>query len=95
MSQTTEPKSRVDRIREAHPWVPKDTVHCLLVFAYKKDCKEPVNAGDDDKVQLYLENYTDVVVRMNKSELKNEIARVSEWFPDGFDLNFDDDDDTP
>ena len=84
---TTLPTNRVERIIEAHPWVPEDTVHCLLVYAYKRVTSDPTVGGSFDAQQTYLENYTDIVCRMTEHDLKNEIAKVSEWFPDGFDLS--------
>jgi hypothetical protein len=48
---------------------------------------DPTIAGNNDSLQVYLENYTDIVVRMTEHDLKNEIAKVSEWFPDGMDLS--------
>lgn len=79
-TETESSKSRIERIQEAHPWLSEGKTRALLVFAYKKAVADPVNAGEYDSLQIYLENYTDWLIRCDDKTLKNELARVSEWF---------------
>jgi hypothetical protein len=76
---TTESKSRIDRIKEAHPEARDVWIHGMLVAQYDRSCKDPTTRGPDG-VQVQLENYTDLLVKMTPQAFLNEVARVSELY---------------
>jgi len=80
MDQTTERKSRVELLREAHPFLTETQASCMLVAHYKKVTSDPMFRGPE-ALEVQMVNWTDVLCRMNEHDLRNELARTAEHFP--------------
>lgn len=77
--------SRIDRVREAHPCVSDGAVRAILILAYNRLITDPTVAGNDDNLQIQLECLTDYLIRATDEQIKDEVAKAQEFFPDGFD----------
>jgi alpha-L-fucosidase len=54
----------------------------MLCHESKKTLQDPAFAGNSDALQLRLECWVDVMRRSSEDEVRNELARAYEWFPD-------------
>jgi hypothetical protein len=83
MTDTAESSpSRITRIREVHGWMHPGHARALICHAYKKAMEDPTIAGNEDNVQIRLECLVDVLRRSSEDEVRNELAKVMEWFPE-------------
>ena len=85
MDQIIEPLSRIERIKQAHPDVDDVKIRGMLVCQYDKVARDPSTRGPEG-IQIQLECYTDLLIKMTPQALLNEVARVSEFFPSWEDL---------
>jgi hypothetical protein len=83
--QTTEPLSRIERIKQAHPEIDDVKIRGMLVCQYDKVSRDPSTRGPEG-LQIQLECYTDLLIKMTPQAILNEVARVSEFFPSWDDL---------
>ena len=84
MDQIIEPLSRIERIKQAHPEARDVWVRGMLVAHYKTASRDPSVRGPEG-LQIQLENYSDLLIKMTPQAFLNEVARVSEFFPISWD----------
>jgi hypothetical protein len=85
MAQTTEDKkSRIQRIKEAHPEARDVQIRAMLIAHYDKVSKDPACRGPEG-VQVQLECLTDVLCRMNEHDFRDQVAKAAELWPVSWD----------
>jgi alpha-L-fucosidase len=78
----TRTPSRIDRVREVHKFLHPGLVRMMLCHQSKLAFQDPSIGGDSDGLQLRLECWVDVMRRSSEEEVRNELAKTQEWFPD-------------
>ena len=88
MNTTDDKGSRIDRIREHHPFLHPGWVRAMLCHQSKLAVSDPTIGGNNDALQIRLECFVDLMTRMSEHEVRNELAKVQEHFveldPDEF-----------
>ena len=79
MEQTTdEKKDRVQRVLEAHTFLRDSEVRLMLCHEYQNLHSDPTIRGPED-IQLRMEAFVDVLMRMSEHGIRNHIALVQEY----------------
>lgn len=79
MEQTTEEKKdRVQRVLEAHTFLRDSEVRLMLCHEYQNLHSDPTIRGPED-IQLRMEAFVDVLLRMSEHAIRNHIALVQEY----------------
>ena len=88
MNTTEDKGSRIDRIREVHPYLHPGWVRAMLCYQSKKAFEDPSIGGNTDALQIRLECFVDVMRMATEYDARNELAKVQEHFveldPDEF-----------
>jgi alpha-L-fucosidase len=79
---TEQPPSRIDRLREVHQFLHPGHCRAMLCYQSKLALQDPAIHGDMDNLQLRLEVFVDVMRRSSEDEVRNELAKTLEWFPE-------------
>ena len=74
--------SRIDRLREVHQFLHPGHCRAMLCHQSKLAFQDPTIHGDMDNLQLRLEVFVDVMRRSSEDEVRNELAKTLEWFPE-------------
>ena len=71
--------SRVERIKQAHPYARDVQIRGLLIVAYDGAVKDP-STGGPEGVQILMESYVDILLRMTEHDFKDELAMAAEYW---------------
>jgi len=77
MSTTEEKPNRLQRITAAHPWLKENEIRLLLIYEYKRLYGDPSIRSSSD-YELRLESYTDILIRMKESDIRDRMAVCQE-----------------
>ena len=80
MTQTKEQRSRIEVLRDAHPWLTDPQARGLLICRYKDITRDPSFRGPES-LEVQMLSYTDILCRYSEYDVRNELAKAAEHFP--------------